>query len=144
VKKLFFSFWSLCFLVSCGDEASYPKVVENFIVSNNTDTTFVVVWDKVMFPEILPFDTVRRSQERNFYANKNNYELWLTEMQLKELYSNLLIFKTEGTDTLVVNKAIYSDIDCWNIQEYTDEWFGSVTFYNTHHINITDDMFIDK
>ena len=144
MKKLIILFLSFCLLVSCGDEDSYKKVTENFIISNETDTSFVVVWDKVMFPEILSFDTVSGSQERYYYANKNNYELWLTEKQLNDLFSHLQIFRIEKSDTLFVDKSVYSKNTSWYNQKYTDEWFGSVTFYNSHRINITDDMFIDK
>ena len=144
MKKLIILFLSICFFSGCGDEDSYSKVVENFIVENNTDTSFVVVWDKEMFPEIPQFDTVRGSQERNYYADKNNYKLWLTELQLNELFSKMLIFKKKGTDSLVVNKKYYSEINSWSNQKYTDDWFGSVTFYNSHRLKITDDMFIVK
>jgi len=144
VKKLYFAFLTLCFLTGCGEEKFYPKVSENFSVANKTDTPFVVIWDRNMFQEYLPFDTVHRFQERHYNANKNNYDLWLTEKQLNELFSKMVIFRIENTDTLFVNKAYYSDLDCWKNQKFTDDWFGSTAIYNSHFITITNDMFIVK
>ncbi len=142
VKKLFFSFLSFCFLVSCGDEVSYPKALETFIVSNKTDTSFIVAWDNNMFTNILPFDTVKPLEERIYYADNKNYDLWLTENQLNELFSKLKIFRAVESETIYVDKKNYSDLNLWYHHKNSySRMFGNIDYYNSHFIEITNEMF---
>lgn len=123
-------------LVSCSEEGVYPKMYESMMIQNQSvDTLLVEIASNQLYAKDT---TVKIFPKSDFYwyIDEDSYELWLTEAQLVNYFSELNMWFITPNDTLSVNKNQYSKMTDWNHYLHTDNWFGTVTYFNSHTLTI--------
>ncbi len=137
-KLIFFVSVALIILaVSCSEGGEYPKMYESMMIRNQSVDTLLV---EIASNQLSVIDTtVKILPEGDFYwqIDKDSYDLWMTEAQLVKYFSELNMWFITPNDTLSVNKNQYSKMTDWNHYLHSDYWFGTVTYYNSHTLTIS-------
>ncbi len=137
MKQIYFVFGIfVIFFVSCTEGEEYPKMVESMMIRNQTVDTILVEIPAVNLYENPEFIRVLPNGDYYWQIEKERYELWMTENELENYFSKLSMWFVNHNDFSVIDKNRYSRMSDWIHYLHSDNWFGTVTHYNSHTLII--------